>query len=208
MNGRSYYRWILDLVPRKSDIVTYTKAHTNDISLPSSLNHDANHYASSAQKTIISIPIASIPTFFMDPYTFYHQSNGWIESNIQYFVNHFIAKATADKLALLPKHRMTTWLYDINPPPPWIYTKASNAYTALVQLYARSGQLATAEGMSSKNLLTSKLCRFGCPDIESPHHIFAICGRYSELRRKELISLEATIKKRLDDVASAKPNIT
>ena len=30
MNGRSYYRWILDLVSRKSAMVTYTKAHTTD----------------------------------------------------------------------------------------------------------------------------------------------------------------------------------
>src|SRR6202044_3841297 len=95
MNGRSYYRWILDLVFRKSATVTYTKAHTNDTSLPASLNREADHYASSAQKSIMSIPIAPSPTFFMDPFTFHRQSDGWIESNIRYFVDHFIAKATA-----------------------------------------------------------------------------------------------------------------
>jgi hypothetical protein len=154
MNGRSYYRWILDLASRKSAKITYTKAHTNDTSLSASLNREADHYASSAQKVISSISIAPVPTFFMDPYMFHWETDGWIESNIRHFVDHFTTKATADRLALLPKHRMSTWLYNLNPPPPWIYTKASSAYTALVQLYARSGQLATADGMCQKKALT------------------------------------------------------
>ena len=83
MNGRSYYRWILDLVSRKSATVTYTKAHTNDTSLPASLNQEADHYVSSAQKHITLIPITPVLTFFMDPYTFHRDSDGWIESNIR-----------------------------------------------------------------------------------------------------------------------------
>ena len=154
MNGRSYYQWILDLTSRKSATITYTKAHTNNFSLPASLNREADHYASAAQKVISSIPIAPIPTFFMDPYTFHWETDGWIELNVCHFIDHFNAKATGDRLALMPKHRMTTWLYDLCPPPPWIYMKASSAYTALVQLYARSGQLATAEGMCQKKALT------------------------------------------------------
>jgi Reverse transcriptase (RNA-dependent DNA polymerase) len=199
MNGRSYYRWMLDLVSRKLATVTYTKAHTDDISLPAILNSEADHYASSAQKAISSIPLAPIPTFFMNQYTFHRQTDGWIESNIRYFIDHFSAKATAERLALLPKHRMSTWLYDMNPPPPWVYTKASSAYTALVQLYARSGQLPTAEGMFLKKSLHSPICRFGCPETESPHHIFVECGRFSELRSKELVSLTTTIKNKLGD---------
>ena len=201
MNGRSYYRWILDLNLRKSANISYTKAHTTDVSLPASLNREADHYASIAQKTPSAIPIAPTPTFFMNPYTFYRETDGWIESNIRHFIDHFIAKATADKLSLLPKHRMSTWLYDLNPPPPWIYTKASSAYTALVQLYARSGQLATADGLCQKKALTSRICCFGCPVTEDPHHIFAICPRYSELRNKELSTLTSSLRTRLDDVS-------
>jgi hypothetical protein len=193
MNGRSYYRWILDLVSRRSATITYTKAHTTDISLPASLNHEADHYASSAQKSIALIPIAPSPTFFMDPYTFHREPDGWIESNIRYFIDHFNALATADRLALLPKHRMSTWLYDPNPPPPWIYTKAFSAYTALIQLYVRSGQLATAEGLYQKRASTSRTCRFGCLDIENPHHIFVICGRFDEMQSNQLASLTTTI---------------
>jgi hypothetical protein len=208
MNGRSYYRWILDLAVRKTAIISYTKAHTTDLSLPASLNREADYLASSSQKNPSIIPIAPAPTFFMEPYTFHRECDGWIESNIRYFVDHFLAKATADSLALLPKHRMTTWLYDPNPPPPWIYTKASSAYTALIQLYARYGQLPTAEGMFLKNPSLSPLCRFGCPLIETPHHVFAVCERFSDLRCNELDSLILSIKKRLDAAAISIPDQT
>ena len=199
MNGRSYYRWILDLVSRKDATVTYTKAHTTDSSLPASLNREADHYASSSQKVIAHIPIAPMPTFFMDSYTFHREPDGWIESNIRYFIDHYLAKATADALAGLHKHRMKTWLYDPTPPPPWVYVKASSAYTALVQLYARSGQLPTAEGMFKKRASLSSLCRFGCPANEDPHHVFVLCPRFSDLRHKELDSLTSSLKRRLDD---------
>ena len=201
MNGRSYYRWILDLTLRKSASISYTKAHTSDTSLQASLNREADHFASLSQKIITTIPIAPIPTFFMNPYTFHHESNGWIESNTHYFIDHFMAKTTADNLSLLHKHQLTTWLYDPNPPPSWIYTKASSAYTALVQLYACSGQLATADGLCQKKVLTSRACRFGCPVTEDPHHIFASCPRYSELQSKELATLTSNFQTRLDDVS-------
>jgi hypothetical protein len=206
MNGRSYYRWILDLVTRKCATVTYTKAHTNDITIPASLNREADHLASTSQKYSTSIPIAPIPTFFMDAYTFHRQSDGWIESNIRYFVDIFVAKSTADALALLPKHRMSTWLYDLTTPPTWVYIKAASAYTALVQLYARSGQLPTADGMFQKKAALSRVCRFGCPDSETPHHVFAVCQRFSEWRIKELASLTIAIKKRLDDADIERPH--
>lgn len=153
MNGQYYYCWILDLVNRKSATLTYTKAHTNDTILPAVLNREADHLASTSQKHISSIPIASIPTFFMDPYMFHCEPDGWVESNIQYFIDHFIAKSTSDTLALMPKHRMSTWLYDPN--TTWLYTKALSAYTALIQLYARSGKLPTAEGIFNKKASVS-----------------------------------------------------
>jgi hypothetical protein len=179
--------------------VTYTKAHTTDTTLPASLNRQADHYASTAQNIISSIPVAPVPTFFMDPYTFHRENDGWIESNIRYFVDHFSSKATADTIALMPKHRMTTWLYDPTPPPPWIYTKAPSAYTALVQLYARSGQLASADGMFQKKATLSQLCRFGCLVTENPHHIFVDCCRFSELRTSALVALTSSVQKRLDE---------
>jgi hypothetical protein len=82
MNGRSYYRWILDLASRKNATVIYTKAHTSDTTIQANLNREADHYASSAQKSTSSIPIAPSPTFFMDHYTFYREPDGWVESNV------------------------------------------------------------------------------------------------------------------------------
>jgi len=82
---------------------------------------------------------------------------------------------------------MTTWLYDLNPPPPWIYTKATSAYTTLVQLYAGSGQLPTADGMYQKKTISSRACRFGCLDTEnhvislSFVDVFPICATKSML---------------------------
>lgn len=199
MNGRSYYRWILDLTARKSATILYTKAHTNDNTLPAMLNREADHLASFSQNFIARIPIAPSPTFFMDSYSFHRDHDGWIESNIRYFVDHFLAKSTADSLALLPNHRMSTWLYDPNSPPPWLYLKASSAYTTLVQLYARSGQLPTAHGMLAKKSTLSSLCRFGCPVTETPHHIFVLCQRFDSLRSSEHASLMSSIQRRLDD---------
>jgi len=199
MNGRPYYQWILNLVARKSATITYTKAHTNDTSLPSTLSWQADHYTSTAQKFIASIPIAPIPSFFMELYTFHCEPDGWIESNICYFVNHFSTITTADRLSLMPRHQMSTWLHDPNPPPPWIYTKAPSAYTTLIQLYTRSGQLVTAHGMCQKKALTSPICCFRCPDTENPHHLFIVCPRYSEMQLRALESLTMSIKMRLDE---------
>jgi hypothetical protein len=53
--------------------------------------------------------------------------------------------------------------------------------------------------MFQKKALHSRSCRFGCPDTENPHHVFVVCPRFSELRGKELLTLTASIKKRLDD---------
>jgi hypothetical protein len=89
---------------RKSATITYTKAHTDDTSLSTSLNQQADHYTFSVQKFISLIPITPVPSFFMEQYTFHHEPDGWIESNICHYVNHFSAITTANKLALMPQH--------------------------------------------------------------------------------------------------------
>ena len=57
-----------------------------------------------------------------------------------------------------------------------------SAYTALVQLYARSGQLLTAEGMVQKGQSEDDRCRMGCRAVEDMHHIFVVCPEYDKLR--------------------------
>ena len=90
MNGRSYYRWIVDLVQKGWTEVIHMKAHTNQVNLPSLLNDEADYYTSKSQNVTNSLHPAPIPTFFMDRFTYFQPHNGWIESNICTFVDHFL----------------------------------------------------------------------------------------------------------------------
>ncbi|KAK0219083.1 hypothetical protein IW262DRAFT_1437057 [Armillaria fumosa] len=77
---------------------------------------------------------------------------------------------------------MASWLYDQRPPPAFLYTHTVSAYSAAVQLYARSGQLATASGLYQKRLLAHEWCCLGCQAIESPHHVFVECPVFKNFR--------------------------
>jgi len=91
-NAQSYYRWIADLATRTRTIVVHVKSHTNEEGIGSRLNAEADHYASKAQGAKHIIPLAPVPTFTMDDYTFYKDDDGWIESNIRIFMDHFMAR--------------------------------------------------------------------------------------------------------------------
>jgi hypothetical protein len=99
MNGRSYYRWIADLVTRTRTSVVHVKSHTNNMGIGSWLNAEADYYASGAQNATHLIPAAPIPTFLMEDYAFYRDIDGWIESNIRIFVDYFLARQTARTLS-------------------------------------------------------------------------------------------------------------
>lgn len=79
---------------------------------------------------------------------------------------------------------MDTWLYDSRPHLTYPYMKASSAYSALVQLYARSGQLPTTSGMKQKKKTDDSRCRYGCDVTENAHHVFVVCGRFKALREE------------------------
>ncbi|KAF5347864.1 hypothetical protein D9758_013810 [Tetrapyrgos nigripes] len=81
MNGRSYYRWILDINNRNDISIKHVKAHTEQQDAPSILNFEADYYASKSQCHHYAIPAAPVPTFFMNPFTMYSNSLGWIESS-------------------------------------------------------------------------------------------------------------------------------
>ena len=200
MNGRSYYRWIMDLVRRVRTEVIHTKAHTDQVDLHSLLNAEADHYASKAQVVVNSLHPAPIPTFFMDNYTFYRPKDGWIKLNIWTFIEFFVARSTSLKLQNGHHYRMATWLYDPRPPLAYPYTRATAAYSAVVQWYARSGQLPTAAGMRDKGQGDETRCRMGCNAIEDPHHVFVLCEAFEKLRdnaseelvKKTIRRIEAT----------------
>ncbi|KAK6981319.1 hypothetical protein R3P38DRAFT_3234332 [Favolaschia claudopus] len=82
-NARSYYRWILSLVERTEAEVIHIRGHTDALSVPSQMNFEADHYAFCAQKFIDEIPLAPIPTFDMDDFTFFSPGHGWIELGLR-----------------------------------------------------------------------------------------------------------------------------
>ena len=92
MNGRSYYRWIVNLARRSRTSVVHVKSHTDETGIGSLFNVQADHYASKAQKATHVIPIAPILTFMMEDYAFYRDDDGWIEMNIRVFIDYFLAK--------------------------------------------------------------------------------------------------------------------
>ncbi|KAJ7098214.1 hypothetical protein C8R43DRAFT_907686, partial [Mycena crocata] len=100
MNGRSLYRWILQLVREKRAVLTYTRGHSAELTVPSQMNREADYYASKSQRHLDLVPLAPVPTFTMDTYTLFHDADGWIESNTRSFVDHFLASEMARKLAL------------------------------------------------------------------------------------------------------------
>jgi hypothetical protein len=196
LNGRSYYRWILALATNNPLHITYTPGHSDEVSLPARLNHEADHYASSAQRQAREILPAPIPTF-MDEYTFYSHDDGWIESSITTYLHKSKSRSASRTLANGHQHRMALHLYDPRPPPEFPYTHAYSAYSALVQLYARSGQLPMADLLHLHKLLPSARCRMGCDAIEDVHHIFVHCRRYDAWRKATADELHKWAKAKL-----------
>jgi hypothetical protein len=199
INGRSYYRWIMDLVSRTRTSVIHTKSHTNNTNLALLLNNEVDHYASRAQNATHRLPSAPIPTFYMEDIAFYRDSDGWIESNIRVFTDYFLARQTAKALSFGHHHTMTTWLYDPRPPPLHPYTRASSAYSAMVQLYARSGQLPTASGMKQKGQIRDSRCRYGFRETEDMYHVFVRCERFRSLRLEVAELVVKKVGKRIEE---------
>ncbi|KAJ7939234.1 hypothetical protein B0H13DRAFT_2300987 [Mycena leptocephala] len=109
-------------------------SHTDETSLSSRINSEADHYASHAQRAIHTVFTAPIPTFFMDDYTFFTDTDGWIESNIRNFIDKLSTRSISRHLGAGHQQRMALHLYDPTPPPEWSYTHAYSAYSAVVQL--------------------------------------------------------------------------
>jgi hypothetical protein len=197
-NGRSYLRWLRALSVEMPIRVNYTKGHSKNDTIESRLNHEADHFAVNAQKLIPSIPVAPAPTFTMNDFTYFRPLDGWIESNIRVFVDQLLTQKAAKALSLGHHQRMATWLYHKPNPPPYVYHKATSAYTAALQLYARSGQLATAEKVEERQGNgNGGFCRMGCSEIEDEHHVFVICPEFDEWREQAGQTLKKTLEERL-----------
>ncbi|KIK04953.1 hypothetical protein K443DRAFT_92029 [Laccaria amethystina LaAM-08-1] len=182
MNGRSYYRWILSLVSRRHVAINYTAGHSGGSSLEAKMNDEADFLATSSQKFISELSQSPIPSFFMNDYTLHSELDGWIESNTMHFIEILLARKSASTLGIGHDLRMSTWAHDPGPPPDFPYTKAVSAHSAAVQLYARSGQLATEDVLYRRGKRKDDLCSFGCEVTGNMHHIFVNCMQYSRWR--------------------------
>lgn len=184
MNARSYYRWILSALHGSLTVIKYTKGHANDDTIPSILNTAADRHAVNAH-TNLNTPYAPTPTFFMDDYTPYNSTDGWIESNIRHYVERKLAINIAGELEFSAGLRLQRLIYDCGSPPEFPYLRAISCYSAVTQLYARAGQLPTAARLHSRDKLPVPFCRFGCKlEYEDDYHIFVVCPRFSDFRRQ------------------------
>ena len=87
MNGRSYYRWIIDLAKRSPLGIQYTPGHSDDDTLETRMNAEADLLATSSQKFYRELPVLPSPTFCMNNFMFHNPAEGWIESNIPYYTD-------------------------------------------------------------------------------------------------------------------------
>ena len=151
LSARSLYRWILDIWSRSqtTPALSHAHAHTSTRDIESNLNRLVDHIASSTQRLPLPPPSVPVPSFFMDNFMLFSTSHSFIESSVISFVDTLLAKAQAATVnschepipSLLP-------LFDNTPPPTYPYTKTPSSYSALIQLYARSGQLDTMHHLS------------------------------------------------------------
>jgi hypothetical protein len=93
---------------------------------------------------------------------------------------------------------MSTWAHDESSQPDFPYLRAISAHSAAVQLYARSGQLPTADILVERGKLSSNRCRLGCDEVEDMHHIFVYCEVYEEWRAEAGASVVEWTKEKLN----------
>ncbi|KAF8913995.1 hypothetical protein CPB84DRAFT_42797 [Gymnopilus junonius] len=142
----------------------------------------------------------------MDDFTPYCNFDGFVEQNISTFVNDRLASAQIQSVSHLSSSVVLPHLYDEHPPPEYFYVRAPSSYSAVVQLYLRSGQLDTALTRFTRFTNDEQpWCRFGCIALESLHHIFVDCPRFSSFRQSTIHDLLASTISLLDTYSILPP---
>jgi len=75
-------------------------------------------------------------------------------------------------------------------PQPFPYDCSSTSYSALVQLYARLGQLPTCHLLFRRGMASSSQCRFGCYHAETVHHLFILCPQFEGYRQSTILDIQ------------------
>ncbi|KAK7027262.1 hypothetical protein VNI00_015351 [Paramarasmius palmivorus] len=194
--ARALYRWIMDIVHRRHHtaplLIQHIPSHTSSTSPPARANDLADRIASSAHRSIPRPPPAPLPTFFMDDYTLFSKTHSYIESNPFLYISNILARRSAYEASFRPASTLLHTLHDLTPPPTYPYTRATSAYSAVVQLYARSSQLDTNFTKFRRFGDISPWCSFGCAELETTHHIFTECPRFAHFRTHAKDSLVST----------------
>jgi hypothetical protein len=194
--ARSLYRWILNIWQSMTNkpTLSHVRAHTSSLTVPSQLNRLVDHLASRSNSLTLPPPSLPFPTFFMDSYSPFSSSHNYIESNLSSFCDNQLALLEASNLETIHEPHPSSHCFDNTSPPPYPYTKATSSYSMTVQLYLRSGQLDTSLSRANRLKLDQQpWCRFGCPFVEDPHHIFVTCPRFSSLRQSRTDDLHSNI---------------
>ena len=184
VSGRAFYQWLIHLLrqlPVDSIDIVHIKAHTDLSDTPSLMNCAADHIAVSPHLHPAYTPVAPEPTFDMDEFALWSSSKGYIDSNLSLLSDDLLIACTMSSFAHDLSLCMPSPLYHHHHPPSYPYERAYSAYSALVQLYARSGQLPSNLLLCSRNLSPTSKCCFGCTCSEDDHHIFVVCPHFRNL---------------------------
>ena len=191
--ARSLYKWAWKNLKDLPNVeLRYTPGHQETESLPARANKMADRMAEEAHASKEACP-AIIPTEEMDEYTVHSPRLGWIESNIQEVIEYELNCRAQRELEKKP--RLATWMYDQRNHPTYPYTRAVSAYSAAVQLYARSGQLPVRDVVSERSKKIDPFCIYGCTERETVHHVMAECPKFQRWRQEAAEKLKQKTKK-------------
>ena len=161
----------------------HVKAHTSSTDIASTFNRMADKLAGASHVNPFS-RIAPLPTFALDPFALWKDGLGFIENNYVSYVDDEMARIQATRLYYTSGDRFPHPSF--SSPQPFPYERSTSSYSALVQLYMRSGQLPTRRLLFRRKMASSSQCRFGCQSAETVHHLFIKCPQFSEYRRSTL----------------------
>ncbi|KAK0439458.1 uncharacterized protein EV420DRAFT_1316137 [Desarmillaria tabescens] len=154
--------------------------------------------ASGSQHLQIRPPPAPLPTFFMDSFMLYSPNDGYIETSISSYLPSVLTSAAYSSPDFRPAMTMLLPFHDQHTPPEHPYLRASSAYSALVQLYARSDQLDTTYARFRRFGNVSPMCISGCDALETVHHVFVSCPVYRSFRQHATQTLITETSRILD----------
>ncbi|KAG2335459.1 hypothetical protein BDR05DRAFT_1063855 [Suillus weaverae] len=184
--ARSLYRWLSSILSSSQNppTLSHIKAHTTSSSLPAQANAIVDASARDSHNQLIRpYPVPSA-TFTLDTFSIYSSTSKFVESSISSLLTHILSHSAAADPTFKPRSTLALPLYDSHAPPEHPYVRTPYAFSALVQLYARSRQLDTASVCFTRLRNASPWCRFGCECVETSHHLFVECRRFAETRNR------------------------